>query len=156
MVANLAVSETYQAILTPPIFRLTSCYLPALTSSWRAPSTGGLARRTRAAPPSLPRRPAPPPLGSPPLRPWYARLSVPGHRPTALIGALRSRSVLQSGPGRLRFSGTSRERRSRAISGPACCVRRSARARRALRSEEHTSELQSLRHLVCRLLLEKK
>src|SRR5436853_3001033 len=28
-------------------------------------------------------------------------------------------------------------------------------ARRA-RSEEHTSELQSLRHLVCRLLLEKK
>src|SRR5258705_6851019 len=27
---------------------------------------------------------------------------------------------------------------------------------RQLRSEEHTSELQSLRHLVCRLLLEKK
>src|ERR1035441_7873074 len=29
-------------------------------------------------------------------------------------------------------------------------------ARRQARSEEHTSELQSLRHLVCRLLLEKK
>src|SRR5258705_11343388 len=29
-------------------------------------------------------------------------------------------------------------------------------APRAPRSEEHTSELQSLRHLVCRLLLEKK
>src|SRR5262245_62785748 len=29
-------------------------------------------------------------------------------------------------------------------------------AERAVRSEEHTSELQSLRHLVCRLLLEKK
>src|SRR5262245_66178933 len=28
--------------------------------------------------------------------------------------------------------------------------------RRRERSEEHTSELQSLRHLVCRLLLEKK
>src|SRR5258705_4533535 len=28
--------------------------------------------------------------------------------------------------------------------------------RRTRRSEEHTSELQSLRHLVCRLLLEKK
>src|SRR5436853_3703659 len=28
--------------------------------------------------------------------------------------------------------------------------------RRVPRSEEHTSELQSLRHLVCRLLLEKK
>src|SRR5437899_4436487 len=30
------------------------------------------------------------------------------------------------------------------------------KATRAARSEEHTSELQSLRHLVCRLLLEKK
>src|SRR5947199_6126347 len=28
--------------------------------------------------------------------------------------------------------------------------------RNMIRSEEHTSELQSLRHLVCRLLLEKK
>src|SRR5436853_5565608 len=32
----------------------------------------------------------------------------------------------------------------------------SLRERREDRSEEHTSELQSLRHLVCRLLLEKK
>src|SRR5258705_8928347 len=31
-----------------------------------------------------------------------------------------------------------------------------ARERARRRSEEHTSELQSLRHLVCRLLLEKK
>src|SRR5262245_63518455 len=31
-----------------------------------------------------------------------------------------------------------------------------ARSLRIPRSEEHTSELQSLRHLVCRLLLEKK
>src|SRR5262245_64350104 len=30
------------------------------------------------------------------------------------------------------------------------------RAQKQARSEEHTSELQSLRHLVCRLLLEKK
>src|SRR5262245_65020405 len=30
------------------------------------------------------------------------------------------------------------------------------RPRENVRSEEHTSELQSLRHLVCRLLLEKK
>src|SRR5437899_4447220 len=38
-------------------------------------------------------------------------------------------------------------------------VARQTRAQRrmaAARSEEHTSELQSLRHLVCRLLLEKK
>src|SRR5436853_3458161 len=34
--------------------------------------------------------------------------------------------------------------------------RRSRACRRRARSEEHTSELQSLRHLVCRLLLEKK
>src|SRR5262245_62574212 len=34
--------------------------------------------------------------------------------------------------------------------------RRIARFACTLRSEEHTSELQSLRHLVCRLLLEKK
>src|SRR5437899_4626864 len=31
-----------------------------------------------------------------------------------------------------------------------------SKERLSLRSEEHTSELQSLRHLVCRLLLEKK
>src|SRR5262245_65317093 len=37
-------------------------------------------------------------------------------------------------------------------SGPPRLVRRAA----PVRSEEHTSELQSLRHLVCRLLLEKK
>src|SRR5437899_6497973 len=36
--------------------------------------------------------------------------------------------------------------------GPACLPA----PRSSLRSEEHTSELQSLRHLVCRLLLEKK
>src|SRR5258705_10106718 len=35
--------------------------------------------------------------------------------------------------------------------GSRCC-----RQCRHRRSEEHTSELQSLRHLVCRLLLEKK
>src|SRR5258705_933109 len=36
------------------------------------------------------------------------------------------------------------------------CNRRRRSARLMGRSEEHTSELQSLRHLVCRLLLEKK
>src|SRR5438874_12910744 len=35
-------------------------------------------------------------------------------------------------------------------------VRRARRRRSSLRSEEHTSELQSRRDLVCRLLLEKK
>src|SRR5438045_8023182 len=49
--------------------------------------------------------------------------------------------------------------RSQPWAGPAPAMR-TARPRRTnievLRSEEHTSELQSLRHLVCRLLLEKK
>src|SRR5438045_5636549 len=36
------------------------------------------------------------------------------------------------------------------------CTSRFRRAAFIVRSEEHTSELQSLRHLVCRLLLEKK
>src|SRR5437899_6734308 len=43
---------------------------------------------------------------------------------------------------------------------PSCSPRHSSRRSSpswgATRSEEHTSELQSLRHLVCRLLLEKK
>src|SRR5262245_65754466 len=40
---------------------------------------------------------------------------------------------------------------------PGACRRCGTRSRaRRQRSEEHTSELQSLRHLVCRLLLEKK
>src|SRR5437899_6307055 len=50
--------------------------------------------------------------------------------------------------------------RSRCAAGPRCSTsppasRRAPRRCRS-RSEEHTSELQSLRHLVCRLLLEKK
>src|SRR5258705_8387508 len=40
--------------------------------------------------------------------------------------------------------------------GGARPTRGSSRRPSATRSEEHTSELQSLRHLVCRLLLEKK
>src|SRR5689334_24157469 len=44
-------------------------------------------------------------------------------------------------------------------SGPAstcCCSGARRRTRSSARSEEHTSELQSQFHLVCRLLLEKK
>src|SRR2546429_5888976 len=51
------------------------------------------------------------------------------------------------------------------VQSPSCCrqtgakhrgTRHTAPFRRADRSEEHTSELQSRLHLVCRLLLEKK
>src|SRR5205823_13435691 len=41
-------------------------------------------------------------------------------------------------------------------SRPAPCRSSSCHRRRPQRSEEHTSELQSLAYLVCRLLLEKK
>src|SRR5205814_7752828 len=44
---------------------------------------------------------------------------------------------------------------SEALSAPIRQIVQIAEAK-LLRSEEHTSELQSLRHLVCRLLLEKK
>src|SRR5205823_11732341 len=40
--------------------------------------------------------------------------------------------------------------------GPPAADRAAHRLRRPARSEEHTSELQSLAYLVCRLLLEKK
>src|SRR5690349_23056600 len=46
--------------------------------------------------------------------------------------------------------------RSHAPSRRAPCRRRCAAAPSGWRSEEHTSELQSRRDLVCRLLLEKK
>src|ERR1035438_10606913 len=46
--------------------------------------------------------------------------------------------------------------RPRARRGRACPAHSPETTKLARRSEEHTSELQSLRHLVCRLLLEKK
>src|SRR5262245_65373539 len=42
------------------------------------------------------------------------------------------------------------------VSGTHTKINFGVRPRNSQRSEEHTSELQSLRHLVCRLLLEKK
>src|SRR2546430_4583677 len=53
-------------------------------------------------------------------------------------------------PGRRRPSGRCRSREARRPRGSSPCERL------AVRSEEHTSELQSQSNLVCRLLLEKK
>src|SRR5438874_3563994 len=50
----------------------------------------------------------------------------------------------------------SRRRRLRSRPRLPAAARRPGRAGRSPRSEEHTSELQSRRDLVCRLLLEKK
>src|SRR5437899_6661648 len=60
-------------------------------------------------------------------------------------------SIRGCGPGKQGDAGAANRRRVRGEPHRA----RGPRAPRA-RSEEHTSELQSLRHLVCRLLLEKK
>src|SRR2546429_5137112 len=53
---------------------------------------------------------------------------------------------------------STRQLRCRQTNGPASakCGNRGCLRRESERSEEHTSELQSRLHLVCRLLLEKK
>src|SRR5687768_17810055 len=58
----------------------------------------------------------------------------------------------------LRSRAADRQVRSRRILAPVRVAQReaAARLRSEARSEEHTSELQSRLHLVCRLLLEKK
>src|SRR5258705_6469489 len=56
--------------------------------------------------------------------------------------------------GNARLNRVSRPSAESIASRPPASVARSSMLSR--RSEEHTSELQSLRHLVCRLLLEKK
>src|SRR5437899_7123152 len=54
------------------------------------------------------------------------------------------------------FSSSVVPRQSPRCAGETSASRSRLSALSPLRSEEHTSELQSLRHLVCRLLLEKK
>src|SRR5437899_8740561 len=72
----------------------------------------------------------------------------------------RSLASLREPPSRARHTGppdlAGRRLRElhRAQPGPGSTARQYVRDE--TRSEEHTSELQSLRHLVCRLLLEKK
>src|SRR2546423_10110980 len=78
--------------------------------------------------------------------------------PTSLPAPTRAASVASSTPS----SPTARtlRGRSRTPSGSACCATAASGTATssplAARSEEHTSELQSLAYLVCRLLLEKK
>src|SRR5690349_22756052 len=66
---------------------------------------------------------------------------------TTEIYTLSLHDALPISPARVRRTDTRSPRRS---------SRRDSRRRRRTRSEEHTSELQSRRDLVCRLLLEKK
>src|ERR1039458_8608815 len=77
----------------------------------------------------------------------YIRTTIPKNRVTSGISSLDSTFSARPAPGNLR-----RPHRPGAAASPAPLGPRL----RCDRSEEHTSELQSLRHLVCRLLLEKK
>src|SRR5262245_64923288 len=87
--------------------------------------------------------------------------SLPAHRDLHSFPTRRSSDLGRQHPDRRRA-----RRRNPARDGehqrvaPAVARRQAEDSRpdqpAAARSEEHTSELQSLRHLVCRLLLEKK
>src|SRR2546423_8776634 len=55
-----------------------------------------------------------------------------------------------------RGDAAARDPRSRVLTGASAAFRSRYAGLKCLRSEEHTSELQSLAYLVCRLLLEKK
>src|SRR5258708_27613104 len=59
-------------------------------------------------------------------------------------------------PACVAYPGFDRLRRLAQVSDERCFHRRSDEEHQRNRSEEHTSELQSPDHLVCRLLLEKK
>src|SRR5207244_12491497 len=104
----------------------------------------------RVVPPLSRHPPTPPPLP-------YTRSSDLGSFPAPLSCALRGPAVARTGNGDEK-PGTGDRRRQPARRRP----RRVSQSRdlphhrRGDRSEEHTSELQSPDHLVCRLLLEKK
>src|SRR5207253_9022564 len=86
--------------------------------------------------------------GSPRILRARASSSGGGSSPAGRIGSLRwtfrQRCPTRRSP---RSSGWCRSRQSESVS---------TTSSRSARSEEHTSELQSRGHLVCRLLLEKK
>src|SRR5258708_21487335 len=75
-------------------------------------------------------------------RSWLASLSAPPPRPPELVSA--------------RAAGRPLPPTTTASNSTARPPRHATRLGWRLRSEEHTSELQSPDHLVCRLLLEKK
>src|SRR5216684_4288220 len=84
----------------------------------------------------------------------------PGSGRRSRNGCGRSPGSRPAAGARGRTTGTGAASRSPRQAAPGCPVpsaeRPCRRAAQARRSEEHTSELQSRLHLVCRLLLEKK
>src|SRR5205814_7466165 len=75
---------------------------------------------------------------------------------TTEIYTLSLHDALPISRARARFSPSSNPRSRSACTSAKATSLCPSRRTGAGRSEEHTSELQSLRHLVCRLLLEKK
>src|SRR5262245_64933405 len=80
--------------------------------------------------------------------------SFPTRRSSDLISLPISLGIWASNSSKSRTEVTCRPRSNRIVR--ISCSRGVADEPLIIRSEEHTSELQSLRHLVCRLLLEKK
>src|SRR5437899_7463581 len=91
-----------------------------------------------------------------PTRTLLFLMTRPPRRSTLFPYTTLFRSFMADGSWihRFRFSGVMSNTAPANVSRPIRWVRFGPT--RADRSEEHTSELQSLRHLVCRLLLEKK
>src|SRR5207244_12840703 len=91
-----------------------------------------------------------------------SRVALPTPSPlfpyTTLFRSVREAARLQSFPDRYEFSGSlgSRQKQVGNAVPPLLARAVGIAIRTHLRSEEHTSELQSPDHLVCRLLLEKK
>src|SRR5437899_8710874 len=81
----------------------------------------------------------------------YEHLVFEGeHIPLATLPGMRERTLtISSGGKTFSFTGW----KVGWVCGPAELVTAVRAVKQFLRSEEHTSELQSLRHLVCRLLL---
>src|SRR5207244_9982064 len=94
----------------------------------------------------------------PTLFPYTTLFRSPGARPGLPVHAHIRRTAGGAGgtsdPSAPEWS--ARPRPVRPTAGPRRPERRRHHGRRRARSEEHTSELQSPDHLVCRLLLEKK
>src|SRR5207253_10726085 len=96
------------------------------------------------------RQPCPHSLFLSPSRPHRDRHSFPTRRSSDLATPSPAPARWRPTP-----SSTGRDRSRSACGATRRCTSRSRTAPHA-RSEEHTSELQSRGHLVCRLLLEKK
>src|SRR5471030_2368810 len=135
-----------------------SASLPTSSTTWRQPVACSSARLLRATSMGVV---VSSPLSTGDLPPWYGCCADANGRKGADEPCI---VAIGNWGGSIEPSGrTSRRNRRLGAYGfvPARPLawhhgRRHSKCLAALRSEEHTSELQSLRHLVCRLLLEKK